>query len=69
MDIKQLTGRYLRVCQELGAAYSSLPWNTEHINRLTQELVAAERGIAAATGGCLEGTPLRRRRFAALLDH
>ena len=49
MNIEQLTGRYFRLRQELAAAYGSVPWNTGHIDRLTDELAATEREIAVAT--------------------
>ena len=57
--LAQLTGRYLRLRQELAAAYSSVPWNTGHIDRLADDLVATERDIAATTLGdaCIVKTP------------
>jgi hypothetical protein len=51
MGIDQLEGRYFRLRQELASAYGSLPWNTGHIDRLTDELAATEREIATANAG------------------
>lgn len=51
MNIEQLAGRCLRLRQELAVAYSSVPWNTGLIDRLTDELAATERGMAAASLG------------------
>lgn len=49
VDIEQLAGRYRRLSQELAVAYSSVPWNTRHIDRLTHDLVATEHEIGVAT--------------------
>ena len=51
MIVNQLTGRYFRLRNELAAAYGSVPWNTGHIDRLTGELAAIEREMAAAATG------------------
>jgi hypothetical protein len=51
MSVDQLTGRYFRLRNELAAAYASVPWNTGHIDRLTGELAAIEREIAALANG------------------
>ena len=48
MSIDQLIGRYFRLQQELAAASGSLPWNTGHIDRLTDELSTTERELSAA---------------------
>lgn len=53
MDIEQLTGRYFRLRQELADAYGSVPWNTGLIDRLTDDLAATERSMAAASVGRL----------------
>ena len=49
MTIDQLSGRYFRLQKELAAAYGSLPWDTGHIDRLTDELASIERDLAAPT--------------------
>jgi hypothetical protein len=51
LDIEQLTGRYSRLRKELAAAYGSVPWNTRHIDRLTNEMATTERELAEATAG------------------
>jgi hypothetical protein len=59
MSVDQLTGRYFRLRNELAVAYSSVPWNTGHIDRLTNELAAIELEIAAAdVGGHRASVPL-----------
>ena len=47
MTIEHLIGRHFRLQQELAIAYSEVPWNTGHINRLTDEMARTEREIAA----------------------
>ena len=47
MDIEQLHGRYRRLKEELARAYSQRPWPVGQIDRLTAEIAAAEREIAA----------------------
>ena len=47
MNFEQLTGRCLRLRQELLAAYGSSPRNGGRITRLSDELGAIEREIAA----------------------
>ena len=51
MNSDQLTGRYCRLQHELAVAYGSVPWNTGHIDRLTDELAETEREIAGANAG------------------
>jgi|KBSMisStandDraft_5_1062788.scaffolds.fasta_scaffold2892380_1 hypothetical protein len=47
MNLEQLIGRHFRLQQELGIAYSTVPWHTGRIDRLTNDLAATEREIAA----------------------
>lgn len=47
MDLDQLTGRYERLKAELASAYAQDPWPTGRIDRLTEEISAAELAIAA----------------------
>lgn len=46
MSLEQLMGRYFRLKQELAIAYNMRPWNGGRIDRLADELAAAEREIA-----------------------
>lgn len=48
MSIEHLIGRHFRLQQELAVAYGAVPWNTGHIDRLTDDLARTEREIAAA---------------------
>ncbi len=50
MDLEQLTGRYVRLKQELAAAYNVEPWHRGRIDRLANELTATEHEIAAIRG-------------------
>jgi len=51
MDIEQLTGRCSCRRHELAVAYYSVPWNMGLIDRLTDELAASERAMAATSLG------------------
>lgn len=51
MTLAQLTGRHFRLRQELAAAYSSLPWNTRRIDRLSKDIASTDRDIAGARAG------------------
>lgn len=46
MKLEQATGRHLRLQRELAVAYSAVPWQTEWIDRLANDLADAEREIA-----------------------
>ena len=48
MSIEHLIGRHFRLQQELAIAYSAVPWNTGHIDRLTDEMARTEREISSA---------------------
>jgi hypothetical protein len=62
MDLEQLIGRHFRLQQELGIAYSAVPWQTGRIDRLTNELAATEREIAAREASSLrEGLPAQEK--------
>jgi hypothetical protein len=50
MNLEQLIGRHFRLRQELGIAYSAVPWHAGRIDLLTNELAATEREIAAFQG-------------------
>ena len=47
MELEQLMGRYFRLKQELTQAYKAQPWHSGRIDRLADDLAAAEREIAA----------------------
>ena len=47
MQLEQLMGRYFRLKQELALAYREQPWHSPRIDRLADDLAAAERAIAA----------------------
>lgn len=47
MSLEQLMGRYFRLKQELEIAYSAQSWNGALIDRLANDLAAAEAAIAA----------------------
>ena len=47
MNLEQLIGRYLRLKEELGVAYSAVPWNVRRIDRLAREIAATEHAIRA----------------------
>ena len=47
MEFDQLAGRYIRLKQELAAAYSALPWRDGHIDRLADDLASIERQLSA----------------------
>lgn len=49
MQFEQLTGRYIRLRQELESAYAELPWRDGHIDRLASELASVERELSIAT--------------------
>lgn len=46
MTLEQLVGRYMRLRSELSNAYEARTPNTEHVNRLSDEIAATERIIA-----------------------
>ena len=48
MTIQQLTGRCLRLRQELEIACRSTPWQAAHIDRLAGELSATEDELGRA---------------------
>jgi hypothetical protein len=45
MELEPLMGRYFRLKQELLIAYRARPWQSSHIDRLADDLAAAEREI------------------------
>ena len=47
MDLELLTERYFRLTQELSLAYRAAPWVSSRIDRIADEIAAAEREIAA----------------------
>ena len=51
MELEPLMGRYFRLKQELSIAYRSRPWQSGRIDRLANDLAAAERQIGAIQAG------------------
>ncbi|HJV97380.1 MAG TPA: hypothetical protein VJ608_15160 [Albitalea sp.] len=47
MDFEQLMGRYSRLQHELSVAYATQPWPSALIDRLSADVAATERAIAA----------------------
>lgn len=47
MNHMQLMDRYLRLRQELSAAYQARPWESARIDRLAEEVVLTEKKISA----------------------
>ncbi len=58
MEKAELEGHYERLKDELARAYSSPAWDSSHIDRLAQELLAIER---IAIPGWRGAAPLSRR--------
>ena len=56
MDKEQLAGRYSRLRKELAAAYGLVPWNSEHIDRLADDLAETERQMATVSTGYVWAT-------------
>lgn len=51
LGLAQLAAHYLRLKQELEAAYEARPWPSEHIDRLADEIAATELRLARMTHG------------------
>lgn len=46
MTLDQLTGRYRRLKEELEQAYAQKPWHQSLIDRIADDISAAEREIS-----------------------
>lgn len=70
MNLEQLTGRYLRLKEELAISYETQPWRGGHIDRVADELASIERqlSIAHAKSGLLTN-PFARHGSAAVGRH
>jgi len=57
MNVEQLVGRCLRLQQELSNAYRAQPWHSARIDRLADDLAAAELELARlrSAGGLSRG--------------
>lgn len=55
MELEPLMGRYFRLKQELSIAYRARPWQSGRIDRLANDLAAAEREIGALQAGRATG--------------
>ncbi|MEO6897313.1 MAG: hypothetical protein ABI218_11780 [Caldimonas sp.] len=47
MELDELNGRYRHLRTELDAAYSEPVWDSNRINRITEELVPVELALAS----------------------
>jgi len=47
MELEELTGRYRHLRTELDAAYSAPVWDSNRINRITEEMVPVELALAS----------------------
>jgi hypothetical protein len=47
MELKELNGRYLHLRTELDAAYAAPVWDSNRINRITEELAPVELALAS----------------------
>ena len=64
MNLDQSIGQYLRLKQELGRAYSTLPWNNGRLNRLTVDLQVDQ---AAPAHQAFPGQQRERREDVGLV--
>ena len=48
MKLEELMGKYLRLRAELAQAYAADGWNTDHLNRLGDDIASTERALARA---------------------
>ena len=47
MDLEELTGRYRHLRTELDAAYAAPVWDSNRINRITEEMMPVELALAS----------------------
>lgn len=47
MSLDELQGKYQRLRSELDAAYAKAVWDSNHINRITEEMIPVEFAIAS----------------------
>jgi hypothetical protein len=47
MDLEELTGRYRNLRTELDAAYAAPVWDSNRINRITEEMMPVELALAS----------------------
>ena len=59
MKLDELNGKYELLRNELDAAYSALVWDSNQINRITEEMIPVEYAIASCQYG---GTPSEGHR-------
>ena len=61
MKLEELMGKYMRLRAELSEAYAAASWNTDHLNRLGDDIASTEQALARAhardeqTGDLLPG--------------
>lgn len=51
MQLDELKGRYARLRSELDKAYAATVWDSNHINRITDEIVPVEYALASLQSG------------------
>ncbi len=47
MELEELNGKYRRLRSELDAAYSAAVWDSNRINRITEEMAPVELALAS----------------------
>ena len=48
MKLEELLGKYMRLRAELAQAYAAADWNTDHLNRLGDDIALTEQALARA---------------------
>ena len=51
MKLQELNGRYQHLRTELDAAYAAPVWDSNRINRITEEMAPVERALASFACG------------------
>ena len=45
MGLEELIGKYMRLRADLSYAYGVAPWNSAHVDRISDEMASVERSI------------------------
>jgi|GEM_PF-1651990 len=45
MGLEELIGKYMRLRVDLSYAYGAAPWNSAHLDRISDEMASVERSI------------------------
>ena len=59
MKLDELHGKYELLRNELDAAYSAPVWDSNQINRITEEMIPVEYAIASCQSGTTHGAGQR----------